>query len=385
MPAPTLVILSQQGLERRIPIEQNLVIGRDPANEVPIDDNYLSRRHCVFASQAGRVVVRDLGSYNGTYVNGQKIHEECYVLPGDVLRLGRSRVYVDFDDQDAESSLRIYSPDLQPKNGVQPVSKVKEPELPEAYRRASRDVPRPADDPDPLESSYGPRTRTQHRRVSPDDKTPVPFSDVEESAIARLSGSGSKHQRNAPGFGGSASRAGERSGERGGDRAGERDGLRVLAQITRVLGNLPDVHELCDYALSKILAVIPAERGLIMRLDAKSRGLYPECARSAVPGREHGDALRLGISHTIARKVIRERVSVMVEDAVLDPRFMHASSVQDMQLRSILAAPLWLGERVLGLIYLDHMMHAYAFSDADRDLLVASANIIALGLQQTPR
>jgi GAF domain-containing protein len=66
----------------------------------------------------------------------------------------------------------------------------------------------------------------------------------------------------------------------------------------------------------------------------------------------------------------------------MDPRFKGASSVQDLQIRSILCAPLWLGEEATGLIYLDHQLHAYAFSEADRDFLVAAANVAALGIQR---
>lgn len=128
------------------------------------------------------------------------------------------------------------------------------------------------------------------------------------------------------------------------------------------------------------MSVIPAERGLVMRLDTTRRSLYPEVGRSAVPSRTHTDVMRQGLSHTIARKVIAERVSILVNDAVVDQRFKDAASVQELQVRSVLCAPLWLGEEISGLIYLDHLMHAYAFTEADRDLLVAVANVAALGL-----
>ena len=44
-----------------------------------------------------------------------------------------------------------------------------------------------------------------------------------------------------------------------------------------------------------------------------------------------------------------------------------------------------LGEQVSGLIYLDHLMHAYMFTEADRELVVAVANLMALGLQKANR
>lgn len=358
MDAPTLVVVRDQGTPVRIPITTTLVIGRDPANQVTIDDGYLSRRHCAVAFRNNRVLVRDMDSYNGTYINGQKIHEECYILPGDVLKMGRTRMFVDFGDVQAQSAnLKIYTPNLAPKTGVKPVPNAKPPQLAAPYAGISSNVPPFIPNGVGESSSYGPSTRAQQRRISPDDKTPIPPSAVEDSAAVRSSSRGSRSEQ-------------------------DRNSMRVVAQITRVLSNISDLHEFFDYVLARILSVIPAERGCILRLGPERKGLYPECARSALPERPHAEALRLGISHTIARKVINERVSVLVNDAVIDQRFKHASSVQDLQIRSILVAPLWLGERILGLIYLDHMMHAYAFSEGDRDLLVAAANIAALGLER---
>ncbi|MBL4848392.1 MAG: FHA domain-containing protein [Planctomycetes bacterium] len=358
MDVPTLTIVQEQGASYRVPIRGTLVLGRDPANEVALDDGYLSRRHCAVVCRNGRVVVKDMESYNGTYVNGQRIHEECYLLPGDVLKVGRTRLFVDFGEVQAQSAnLKIYTPNLVEKNGVQPISTDRRPEVRGPYVG----ITRPAINSEVIqtgsrhttgESTFGPQTRTQ-RRISPEDKTPIPPAAVEESAVVR----GTHAER-------------------------ERAGMRVLAQITRVLSNIQDAHEFLDHVLGRILSVIPAERGCIMRLSPDGRSLYPECARSALPRRSHAEALRLGVSHTMARKVVTERVSVLVNDATIDQRFKHASSIQDLQVRSILCAPLWLGEEISGLIYLDHMMHAYAFSEADRDLLMAAANVGALGLER---
>lgn len=362
METPTLVVVSDNGSPMRVPINVTLIVGRDPANQITIDDGYLSRRHCAIAYRDHRVLVRDMDSYNGTYVNGQRIHEECYILPGDVLKMGRTRMFVDFGDVEKQSaSLKIYSPNLQPKKGVEPVPTTKRPQLAGAYQQIPNQIPPFMPNAVGESSSFGPATRAQTRKISPNDKTPIPPSAVEDSAAVR---------------GGASNKSGSQSGR-------DRQSVRVIAQISRVLSNISDPHEFLDYVLARTLSVIPAERGLVMRLGGDSTNLYPECARSALPERPHDEAARLGISHTIARKVITERVSVLVNDARIDQRFKHASSVQDLQIRSILCAPLWLGERVMGLIYLDHMMHAYAFSEADRDLLVAAANLAALGLERT--
>src|SRR3954451_24812926 len=44
--------------------------GRDASNQICFPDAALSRRHCQFASESGRWIVRDLHSSNGTFVNG---------------------------------------------------------------------------------------------------------------------------------------------------------------------------------------------------------------------------------------------------------------------------------------------------------------------------
>ena len=165
-------------------MNETLIVGRDPANNVCVDDGYLSRQHCEIIRRASRVVIRDLGSYNGTHVNGQKIHEECYILPGDVLKVGRTRVFVDFGDiANQSSSLKIYSPDLGHRKGVEPVIQAKSPELTEAYRALSGQIPH--HDPT-VESSFGgPSTRAQTRKISPHDKTPIPMAAIEDSAVRR--------------------------------------------------------------------------------------------------------------------------------------------------------------------------------------------------------
>lgn len=70
---------------------QPLVVGRSKECEIPIDDGKLSRRHARFFLQEGSPAVLDLGSSNGTFVNGKKISEgPCFLHPGDEIRMGAS-------------------------------------------------------------------------------------------------------------------------------------------------------------------------------------------------------------------------------------------------------------------------------------------------------
>jgi len=68
-----------------------LTVGRSGQNDVAIDgDEFASARHVRFEPRRDGVWVQDLGSTNGTYVNGQRLDGERRLVPGDVVRVGET-------------------------------------------------------------------------------------------------------------------------------------------------------------------------------------------------------------------------------------------------------------------------------------------------------
>lgn len=65
----------------------DLTIGRDPMNEFPIEEYVVSRQHAKIIKKWGGVIIRDLGSKNGVYVNNRKVTEE-FLHDGDRIALG---------------------------------------------------------------------------------------------------------------------------------------------------------------------------------------------------------------------------------------------------------------------------------------------------------
>jgi len=74
-----------EGTERAL--EGRVEVGTDPACHLTLSDRGISRRHALFSEQAGRIVVRDLESRNGTYVGGSRI-VEAIVPIGTIVKLG---------------------------------------------------------------------------------------------------------------------------------------------------------------------------------------------------------------------------------------------------------------------------------------------------------
>jgi hypothetical protein len=66
-------------------------VGRHPDSEIFLDDVTVSRRHAEFTRTEGGATIRDLGSLNGSYVNGERV-EERVLGTGDEVQIGRFKL-----------------------------------------------------------------------------------------------------------------------------------------------------------------------------------------------------------------------------------------------------------------------------------------------------
>jgi pSer/pThr/pTyr-binding forkhead associated (FHA) protein len=74
-----------------ISVDHSLVlVGRHPGCDAKVESVRVSLRHCVLTADAGEVVVRDLGSTNGTWINGFRV-EKGRLRPGDVMAIAQIR------------------------------------------------------------------------------------------------------------------------------------------------------------------------------------------------------------------------------------------------------------------------------------------------------
>jgi serine/threonine-protein kinase len=96
-PAIGLQIIAgpHQGAHFQFDQEGPVIVGRSPTANLPlVKDCYLSRHHFLLEPQPPHCYLRDLGSDNGTRVNGQPV-VECYLRHGDIVAVGETRLRFD--------------------------------------------------------------------------------------------------------------------------------------------------------------------------------------------------------------------------------------------------------------------------------------------------
>jgi pSer/pThr/pTyr-binding forkhead associated (FHA) protein len=87
MASVTVIFGGQE--QKTFPLDRpRMVVGREPTCEIHIDNLGISRNHCAFVNKNEAFVVQDLGSSNGTYVNGRKVTEH-YLNDADEVIIGK--------------------------------------------------------------------------------------------------------------------------------------------------------------------------------------------------------------------------------------------------------------------------------------------------------
>jgi hypothetical protein len=92
---PTLLwMVAPEASTRCFPLPARLVnIGRQPANDLVLDDKEVSRAHCSIHADDGFFHLTDSGSLNGTFVNGRRIDSSHILHAGDAIGIGPFTLY----------------------------------------------------------------------------------------------------------------------------------------------------------------------------------------------------------------------------------------------------------------------------------------------------
>ena len=164
------------------------------------------------------------------------------------------------------------------------------------------------------------------------------------------------------------------------DQAYVRRMFGFLTRLARVLTLAESVDDVLSRVLDLAFEAFPVDRGFILVAD-DSGELVCELAR--VKDRvEFRPAGEVPVSRTMLRTVMHERVALVTFDAQADQRLSGGESIRLHQIRSAMCAPLWSGERIMGVIQVDSPFQVGAFGERDLDVLTTLANYVAVAVER---
>jgi serine phosphatase RsbU (regulator of sigma subunit) len=157
------------------------------------------------------------------------------------------------------------------------------------------------------------------------------------------------------------------------------DLLALISKVGITLLASATLNETLDQIVSLVFEAVPADRCLIMMRDAANEDLRVAVARLRDRA---GDVGEIRVSRNVLDEVVMRGKSVLTSDAQHDPRF--ASGTVVLQgVRSVLAVPLGVADKVFGIIYADSPIAEGRFTEDHLKVLTTLASVAAIRVENT--
>jgi adenylate cyclase len=158
--------------------------------------------------------------------------------------------------------------------------------------------------------------------------------------------------------------------------------LSALYEMSKTLGSVFDLNAIFEKATDIIFRSTPADRvvALLSEEDSEDSNLTPIAMR-ARDNKLEAHARKLSIGRTITRKVMKDRVALLSQDAAADEQFAGVDSIVSQGVRSTICAPLVAETRVHGALYADRLDPFAAFKPDDLELISAVAAQTAIAVE----
>ena len=293
----------------------SLVIGRAAGCDLALADPFLSRQHSRFFRRGERLFVEDLGSRNGTQVNGRPVHGPTEVGPGDSVQISGSVLT------------------LVPPAGALAL------------------FPAASGAPEGAGGGEAPADGGFDNTVFLSRQSAADLLEQQTAGAAAAAALGNEALR----------------------RHAER--LKLLNEVHQALGRSLTLDALLELILDRVFDHLRPEQGVIFL--KRPGGQLARAASRAVDAAQAESVELLG-SRSLAREVADRGAAALVLDAQTDVRLAGAESIMISGVRSLLAAPLLEREGTLGMIVLGSKVAVRQFNEEDMDLLVSVASVAAL-------
>jgi len=307
-------------------------LGRSARNDLCLEDPFTSRLHAEIRRVGDTFWINDLGSANGTYLNGIRLFQPVALQNRDQIRVGETEIEFSVGGETSPTGAR---------------TNLLMGRVLERPRTDSIAVPA-ALDPAVSQTKGTPSRREEQRRAARVLDDPLALlGQVSQTLLSRLS---------------------------------LEETLGTL--LERVFDVLP-----ADRGLVFLLEALPeeemADRGDDV-LSLEGQGARLVCKASKVrsgvgSGTEKVPDLR--ISQSITHTVMAQGAVVLTTDAQEDPRFSGRESIVLSGLRSVMAVPLAVEGRVTGMLYVDTVLEESPFTERDLQILTLIAGVAAIRVE----
>lgn len=318
-----------------------MVVGRHPSCHIVLDNAAVSRNHAQILENHGSFFVEDLRSRNGTLVNGQRIRGRTELVDGDQIKVcdvqfsfhlsgppGLSR---------SSSAVIIGGPDGSKSQSTQTAGSSAE----------SGTFSRPTVTGAFIDSSGEFNVNLVEQPVS-EGSSIISTLDVLEPRHPRIN-------------------------------VRPEVKLRAVMEIATNLARTLELDLVLPKILQSLFKIFPqADRGFVVLKDLTTSQL----AVKAMQTRSEDQAHSARLSMTILREALQKRQAILSGDAAGDRRFDTSESVANLQIRSVMCAPL-VGQsgESLGVIQIDTFDLRQQFSQEDLDVLASVAALAGLGVE----
>src|ERR687892_43495 len=161
--------------------------------------------------------------------------------------------------------------------------------------------------------------------------------------------------------------------------------LSALYEMSKTLGSVFDLNAIFEKATDIIFRSTPADRVVALLAESTTGELedanLTPIAMRARDNKLEAHARRLSIGRTITRKVMKDRVALLSQDAASDEQFAGVDSIVSQGVRSTICAPLMGESRVHGALYADRLDPFAAFKPDDLELISAVAAQTAIAVE----
>lgn len=303
-----------------LPDNEPQLLGRS-SEALPITDNTVSRRHAELTPDAGEWYIRDLGSQNGTQVNGVRIDERVRLKPGDQVRVGVTLLTFGRTERKPASPVRLLAGDKMD-------------------------------------------TSIERSILSNEDSVILVLDKaLEGSSAGGLSSGG---------------------GTAGGSAATSLRALYRLSALVSTLPEKEQLLEgMLELVFAELApergCIVLVEDGV--PVPAVVRFASPRGVGKRI-GKEDGKRTpeTIDISTTILQHALGRGEGVLSTNAMSDPRFRKGDSVQRLSIRSAMCVPVRSGQRTFGAIYIDSSVGSANFTAERLALMNAIGQQTALAL-----